>query len=235
MNFFYQNGSSGFRNESAYICHYRDHWFSIRKLGHQWFNLNSILPGPELLSDTYLSLFLAQLQTDKYSIFIVVGDLPSCEADKILRATPLSPRHFRKVPTKKQEPEEEDEQLKVVKFVNKFNKYLHIVNLIQAALEMSWKQMEEEDDQEALNKAILQSLQTSQPTGMATAPVLENSSGLDDDLKRAISLSLSGEAAGATSFDSTSADVSTGAIADSVEFIRQRRLLRLGQLPTNNP
>lgn len=102
-----------FRNERAFICHYRDHWFSIRKLGHQWFNLNSILPGPELLSDTYLSLFLAQLQTDKYSIFIVVGDLPSCEADKVLTAAPLSPRHFRKAPTKKQEPEEDDEQLKV--------------------------------------------------------------------------------------------------------------------------
>lgn len=109
------------------------------------------------------------------------------------------------------------------------------MNLLQAALEMSWKQMEEEDDQEALNKAILQSLQTSQPAAMATAPVLERSNSVDDDLKRAISLSLSGEAAGTSCSDSTSADASTGAIADSIEFIRQRRLLRLGQLPTDNP
>ena len=84
------------RLEKAFICHYRDHWFAIRKLGHQWFNLNSILPGPELLSDTYLSLFLAQLQTDQYSIFVVVGQLPECDADRILTASPLSPSQVRR-------------------------------------------------------------------------------------------------------------------------------------------
>lgn len=30
----------------------------------QWFNLNSLLTGPELISDTYLALFLAQLQQE---------------------------------------------------------------------------------------------------------------------------------------------------------------------------
>ncbi|XP_046641103.1 ataxin-3-like [Daphnia pulicaria] len=205
-------------NENAFICHYRDHWFSIRKLGSQWFNLNSILSGPELLSDTYLSLFLAQLQTDKYSIFIVVGDLPSCEADKVLSVAPLSPRHFRKAPTKKQEPEEDDEQLK-------------------AALAMSWKEMEEGDDQEALNKAILQSLQSSQQGQELPAAIAPEASisTVDEDLKRAISLSLSqdhGETSSSTAEASTSS-----AISDSVEFIRQRRLLRLGQSATspNNP
>uniref|UniRef100_A0A3B5A4U3 ubiquitinyl hydrolase 1 n=1 Tax=Stegastes partitus TaxID=144197 RepID=A0A3B5A4U3_9TELE len=29
-----------------------------------WFNLNSLLTGPELISDTYLALFLAQLQQE---------------------------------------------------------------------------------------------------------------------------------------------------------------------------
>lgn len=45
----------------AYICNYKGHWFTIRKLGKQWFNLNSMLSGPELISDTYLALFLTQL------------------------------------------------------------------------------------------------------------------------------------------------------------------------------
>ncbi|KAK4026425.1 hypothetical protein OUZ56_015423 [Daphnia magna] len=213
-------------NENAFICHYRDHWFSIRKLGRQWFNLNSILSGPELLSDTYLSLFLAQLQTDKYSIFIVVGDLPSCEADKVLALAPLSPRHFRKAPTKKQEPEEDDEQLK-------------------AALAMSWKEMEEGDDQEALNKAILQSLQSSQPIiepqPVARAPQVNFNAAVDDDLRRAISLSLGGDqeescsSTAAEASTSSAAEASTSsAITDSIEFIRQRRLLRLEQ-PTASP
>ncbi|GLV42736.1 hypothetical protein CBL_03476 [Carabus blaptoides fortunei] len=72
----------------AYICHYKDHWFTIRQLGNQWFNLNSLLSKPELISDTYLSLFLAQLIQEGYSIFVVFGELPECEADELLRVTP---------------------------------------------------------------------------------------------------------------------------------------------------
>uniref|UniRef100_A0A671QX15 ubiquitinyl hydrolase 1 n=1 Tax=Sinocyclocheilus anshuiensis TaxID=1608454 RepID=A0A671QX15_9TELE len=51
----------------------------------KWFNLNSLLTGPELISDTYLALFLAQLQQEGYSIFVIRGSLPECEADQILR------------------------------------------------------------------------------------------------------------------------------------------------------
>eukprot|EP00057_Strongylocentrotus_purpuratus_P024977 XP_011679451.1 PREDICTED: ataxin-3-like [Strongylocentrotus purpuratus] len=50
--------------ECAFICNFREHWLTIRKLGNQWFNLNSLLTGPELISDTYLSMFLAQLQKE---------------------------------------------------------------------------------------------------------------------------------------------------------------------------
>lgn len=74
----------------AFICNYKDHWFTIRKIGTQWFNLNSLLNKPELISDTYLSLFLAQLKNDGYSIFVVFGDMPECSADEILRAHPVS-------------------------------------------------------------------------------------------------------------------------------------------------
>uniref|UniRef100_A0A3Q3N0W2 ubiquitinyl hydrolase 1 n=1 Tax=Labrus bergylta TaxID=56723 RepID=A0A3Q3N0W2_9LABR len=50
----------------------------------KWFNLNSLLTGPELISDTYLALFLAQLQQEGYSIFVIRGNLPECEAEQIL-------------------------------------------------------------------------------------------------------------------------------------------------------
>ena len=73
-----------FSLQKAYICNYREHWFTIRKIGRQWFNLNSLLTGPELISDTYLSLFLIQLQREGYSIFIVSGILPNCNADNVL-------------------------------------------------------------------------------------------------------------------------------------------------------
>ncbi|CAG2258030.1 ATXN3 [Mytilus edulis] len=75
---------------NAYICNFREHWLAIRKLGYQWFNLNSLLTGPELISDTYLSLFLTQLQQEGYSIFIITGNLPECEADSLLKVIPAN-------------------------------------------------------------------------------------------------------------------------------------------------
>jgi ataxin-3 len=54
---------------TSFICNYRDHWFSIRKLGNQWFNLNSLLTRPQLISDTYLAMFLAQLQQEGKFLF----------------------------------------------------------------------------------------------------------------------------------------------------------------------
>ena len=70
--------------QKAYICNYKEHWFTVRKIGRQWFNLNSLLTGPELISNTYLSLFLTQLQREGYAIFVVSGILPSCTADTTL-------------------------------------------------------------------------------------------------------------------------------------------------------
>ncbi|XP_078044121.1 ataxin-3-like protein isoform X2 [Augochlora pura] len=73
----------------AYICNYKGHWFTIRKIGKQWFNLNSMLSGPQLISDTYLAMYLAQLIQDGYSIFIIIGTLPQCAADNILMKNPV--------------------------------------------------------------------------------------------------------------------------------------------------
>ncbi|XP_052122226.1 ataxin-3-like isoform X1 [Frankliniella occidentalis] len=72
----------------AYICNYHDHWFTIRRLGRQWFNLNSMLTGPQLISDTYLSVYLAQLQHEGYSIFVVFGTFPDCQAHGMLLIQP---------------------------------------------------------------------------------------------------------------------------------------------------
>ena len=59
---------------NAYICNFREHWLAVRKLGFQWFNLNSLLTGPELISDTYLSLFITQLQQEgKSTIDCLLG------------------------------------------------------------------------------------------------------------------------------------------------------------------
>lgn len=77
-------------SQTAFICNLQNHWFTIRKLGAQWFNLNSLKEDPELISDTYLRLYLAQLQAEGYSIFIVNGSLPECEANQLLLLCPVN-------------------------------------------------------------------------------------------------------------------------------------------------
>lgn len=79
------------QNQKAFICNLQQHWLTIRKFGHQWFNLNSLLSKPELITETYLSLFLTQLQTEGYSIFVVKGNLPESEADQLLKLCPAEP------------------------------------------------------------------------------------------------------------------------------------------------
>lgn len=75
--------------QQAFICNYQNHWFTIRRIGGQWFNLNSLLSKPALISDTYLSLYLAQLKNEGYSIFVVFGELPACTADDIIQNNPI--------------------------------------------------------------------------------------------------------------------------------------------------
>ncbi|XP_075254983.1 ataxin-3-like isoform X2 [Convolutriloba macropyga] len=77
--------------EIAFICNFNNHWLTIRKLGRQWFNLNSMQRGPKFISDTYLSLFLAQLKAEGYYIFVVRGELPESEADQMLTLIPYDP------------------------------------------------------------------------------------------------------------------------------------------------
>uniref|UniRef100_A0A3Q0THJ1 ubiquitinyl hydrolase 1 n=1 Tax=Amphilophus citrinellus TaxID=61819 RepID=A0A3Q0THJ1_AMPCI len=146
-------------NEKAFICNYKEHWFTIRKLGQQWFNLNSLLTGPELISDTYLALFLAQLQQEGYSIFVIRGNLPECEAEQILgimRVQQLQrPRLIGEDEAQTKmgfgvadEAVDEDEELK-------------------RALALSRQDIDVEDEEADLRRAIQLSMQGSQAAGSA--------------------------------------------------------------------
>jgi ataxin-3 len=62
---------------SAYFLNFEHHWFALRRLrtktGPRWFNLNSTLKVPEVISDFFLSAYLAQLRSQGYTIFPVGG------------------------------------------------------------------------------------------------------------------------------------------------------------------
>ena len=60
----------------GFICNRADHWFAIRKIGPQFWNLNSTLPKPEPISHFRLAAELESLQASGYSVFVIAEDLP---------------------------------------------------------------------------------------------------------------------------------------------------------------
>jgi ataxin-3 len=63
--------------QNAFILNLGDHWFTVRKIGGAWWNLNSLnKSGPEEIGDFYLSLLFDTLQSQGYAICVVFGDLP---------------------------------------------------------------------------------------------------------------------------------------------------------------
>ena len=65
-------------NVEALIFNSSTHWFAIRKINNIWFNLNSTnsFPGPEIISDFYLSAFIQGTQDIGYTNFLI-NDVPN--------------------------------------------------------------------------------------------------------------------------------------------------------------
>ncbi|KAG7161195.1 Ataxin-3-like [Homarus americanus] len=168
--------------QQAYICNFKEHWLTVRKLGHQWFNLNSLLSQPELISNTYLALFLTQLMHEGYSIFVVDGKLPPSEADETLRLHPAQqttkPRLLSEVSDERNNSNE-DSDLKAALAAS-------LANVASSQGEPS--HVEGHDD---LQAAIQMSLQKASTLHKPHTPT-------EDDLEKALQLSLSSEGEQAT-------------------------------------
>eukprot|EP00033_Pygsuia_biforma_P000649 GCRY01000764.1.p1 GENE.GCRY01000764.1~~GCRY01000764.1.p1 ORF type:complete len:234 (+),score=38.23 GCRY01000764.1:149-850(+) len=63
-------------NYEAFIFNMESHWFTVRRIGLHWFNLNSMNPFPLYIRTSYLRLFLKQLQHDGFTTFVIKGQLP---------------------------------------------------------------------------------------------------------------------------------------------------------------
>lgn len=146
--------------------------------------MNSLLTSPLLISDTYLSLLLTQLQQEGYTIFIVNGILPSCKADHVLETCKveqiIKPKLINETKDMKDKPhpsssdnvnEEERRQL-------------------EAAIKLSMESNVEAERRQ-LEAALALSLEFNQDL---TQPVSKDLSTLTDDemLDAALSLSLEG-------------------------------------------
>jgi len=69
----------------AFIFNSSTHWFAIRKLENVWYNLNSTnsFPGPEIISDFYLSAFIQGTEDIGFTNFLVskLPILPDVQSD----------------------------------------------------------------------------------------------------------------------------------------------------------
>ncbi|XP_035388364.1 ataxin-3 isoform X2 [Electrophorus electricus] len=146
-------------NEKAFICNYKEHWFTVRKLGQQWFNLNSLLTGPELISDTYLALFLAQLQQEGYSIFVIRGNLPECEADQILRIMRVEQQHRPKLIGEEEAQTSSGQRTSLQHASETRHGMEEDEEELRKALALSRQDMEVEDEEADLRRAIQLSMQ----------------------------------------------------------------------------
>ncbi|KAM8782543.1 ataxin-3 isoform 1-T1 [Rhynchonycteris naso] len=176
-------------NERSFICNYKEHWFTVRKIGKQWFNLNSLLTGPELISDTYLALFLAQLQQEGYSIFVVKGDLPECEADQLLQMIRVQQMHRPKLigeelaQLKEQRAQKTDLE-QALEAHDGSGVLDEDEEDLQRALALSRQQIDMEDEEADLRRAIQLSMQGSSRNASQDIPQTSGTHLTSEELRK---------------------------------------------------
>ncbi|GMS78966.1 hypothetical protein PENTCL1PPCAC_1141, partial [Pristionchus entomophagus] len=161
----------------AFICNRSEHWFVIRKFGEQWFELNSCRTGAILHTNMYVSLFLAQLTNDGYSIFVIDGNLPDCVADQVIAANPVT---F--VAPKRKEKEEKKDEAKEVQAFSGAGARLGGPTTRAAAAGGATG-----DDEDEMQEAIRRSLEDQAGPSHSTRSAF--TSKYDEDMKRAMELS----------------------------------------------
>ncbi|KAJ1624695.1 Machado-joseph disease protein MJD, partial [Pavlovales sp. CCMP2436] len=62
--------------ELGFILNRSQHWFTLRRIGDSWFDLNSMQPQPRVLSVSQLGETLTEAAASGYSVFVVRGKYP---------------------------------------------------------------------------------------------------------------------------------------------------------------
>ncbi|XP_057638108.1 ataxin-3 isoform X7 [Chionomys nivalis] len=155
----------------------------------QWFNLNSLLTGPELISDTYLALFLAQLQQEGYSIFVVKGDLPDCEADQLLQMIKVQQMHRPKLIGEELAQLKEQSVLKadlerVLEAADGAGVLDEDEDDLQRALAISRQEIDMEDEEADLRRAIQLSMQGSSRNMSQDSPQTSSTNLTSEELRK---------------------------------------------------
>jgi len=67
--------------QRGFICNKKEHWFALRRIGEEWFDLNSCLRTPKHFTDSQLASVVNEALTEGYSVFNVVGKFPPCDLE----------------------------------------------------------------------------------------------------------------------------------------------------------
>lgn len=72
-------GKSPIKNvgqENGFICNKREHWFAIRRVGAEWFDLNSCLRTPQHYTNADVHHHINEAMREGYAVFAVRGNYP---------------------------------------------------------------------------------------------------------------------------------------------------------------
>merc|ERR1719230_2428393 len=68
--------------ELAFILNKQEHWFSLRRIGREWFDLNSCLKTPRHYTDADVRFHISDAVKEGYSVFVVRGNFPRCALEE---------------------------------------------------------------------------------------------------------------------------------------------------------
>lgn len=68
--------------ETAFILNKREHWFALRRIGREWFDLNSCLRTPRHYTDGDIRFHIGDAVREGYMVFVVRGEFPRCALEE---------------------------------------------------------------------------------------------------------------------------------------------------------
>merc|ERR1719476_767448 len=71
-----QDRKTDFSKYQAFILNKQEHWFALRRLGREWFDLNSCLKTPRHYTDADVRFHISDAVKQGYTVFAVRGDFP---------------------------------------------------------------------------------------------------------------------------------------------------------------
>lgn len=76
------DGEMDTAKETGFILNKREHWFAIRHIGQEWFDLNSCMKTPQHYDDRDVRFHIWDAVKEGYSVFCVRGNYPKCALEE---------------------------------------------------------------------------------------------------------------------------------------------------------